>query len=86
VVGIATGYGLNGQGDQSSSPGTSKIFLLSMLSRPVLGTTQPPIQWVLGVLPLRVKRLGHETDPLLKLVPKSRIRGSIHPLPHMSSW
>jgi hypothetical protein len=53
-VGIATGYGLNGQ---SSSPGRVEIFLLSMSSRPVLGTNQPPTQWVPGV-----KRPGREAD------------------------
>jgi hypothetical protein len=34
-----------------------KIFLFSTASRPALGTTQPPIQWVPGV-----KRLGPEAD------------------------
>jgi hypothetical protein len=27
---------------------------------PALGSTQPPIQWVLGALPSGVKQLGHE--------------------------
>jgi hypothetical protein len=40
-VGIARG--------RSSSPGTGKIFL-SKSSRPVLGPTQPPFQWVPGGL------------------------------------
>jgi hypothetical protein len=31
-------------------------------SRPALGPIQPPIQWILGSLSLRVKRPGHETD------------------------
>jgi hypothetical protein len=38
---------LRGKG---SSPGRVKKFHFSMLSRPVLGSTQPPIQWVLGAL------------------------------------
>jgi hypothetical protein len=58
-VGVATGYGLDGR---SSSPNGGMIFVLSM-SRPVLGPTQPPIQWVPGVLSPRVKRLGREADP-----------------------
>jgi hypothetical protein len=33
---------------RGSSPGMVKNFLFSMLSRPSLGSTQPPIQWVLG--------------------------------------
>jgi hypothetical protein len=46
----------------SSSPGRGKIFLLSMSSRPVLRLTQPPVQWVLGVLSPGVKQPGHEAD------------------------
>jgi hypothetical protein len=42
-VGIATGYGLCGQG---SNPGRSNIFLSSTASRPALGPTQLPVQWV----------------------------------------
>jgi hypothetical protein len=37
-------------------------FLFSVLSRPALGSTQPPIQWMLGALFLEVKWLGHEGD------------------------
>jgi hypothetical protein len=40
-VGIATGYGLDGQG---SNPDRGKFFLISTASRPTLGPTQPPIQ------------------------------------------
>jgi hypothetical protein len=40
---------------QSSSPGRVKNFLFTS-SRPVLGPTQPPIQWVLGGLSLAVKQ------------------------------
>jgi hypothetical protein len=45
---------------QSSSPGKREIFLLSMSSRPVLGPTHPPLQWVLGALSLGVGWLRHE--------------------------
>jgi hypothetical protein len=38
------------------------IFLFTTASRPVLGPTQPPIQWVPGALPLIVKRPGPEAD------------------------
>jgi hypothetical protein len=34
----------------SLSPGWGKIILLSMLSRPVLGSMWPPNQWVTGAL------------------------------------
>jgi hypothetical protein len=40
-----------------SSPGGGKNFLFSTLSRLALGSTQPHIQWVLGV-----KRPGREAD------------------------
>jgi hypothetical protein len=33
-----------------------------MLSRPALGLTQTPIQWVLGALSPAVKRLEREAD------------------------
>jgi hypothetical protein len=38
------------------------IFLFTTASRTALGPTQPPIQWVPGVLSLGVKRLGREAD------------------------
>ena len=40
---IATDYGLDGPG---SNPGGDEIF---RPSRPVLGPTQPPVEWVLGL-------------------------------------
>jgi hypothetical protein len=38
------------------------IFLFITASRTALGPTQPPIQWVPGVLSLVVKRPGREAD------------------------
>jgi hypothetical protein len=38
------------------------IFLFDTVSRPVLGPTQPPTQWVPRALSLGIKRLGRETD------------------------
>jgi hypothetical protein len=38
------------------------IFLFITGSRTALGPTQPPIQWVLGVPSLGVKRPGREAD------------------------
>jgi len=37
------------------------IFLFTTVSKMVLGSTQPPIQWVPGVLSLWVKQLGCES-------------------------
>jgi hypothetical protein len=48
VVGIATGYGLDDRGVGVRVPVGSRIFSTS--SRPALGPTQPPIQWVPGAL------------------------------------
>ena len=42
-VGIATDYVLNGGG---SNPGGNEVF---RPSRPVLGSTQPPVQWLPGL-------------------------------------
>jgi hypothetical protein len=47
---------------RSSSPGKGKTCLFSTSSRPVLGPTQPPIQWVPGALSQGVKRPGREAD------------------------
>jgi hypothetical protein len=53
--------------------------------RPVLGPTQPPIQWVPKTLsPESGRDLMLTTH--LKLVPRLRKCGSIHPLPHTPSW
>jgi hypothetical protein len=54
VVGIATGYGVR-------VPVGSRIFF-STSSRPALGFTQSPIQWVLGALSPGIKRPGREAD------------------------
>jgi hypothetical protein len=44
AVGIATGYGLDDRRVGVRIPVVAKIFLLSMSARPVLGSTQPPVQ------------------------------------------
>jgi len=54
-VSIETDYGLDGQG---SNPGGDEIF---RASRPALGPTQPPVQWVPGLSRGKV-RLGHAAD------------------------
>jgi hypothetical protein len=43
-------------------PGKVKNFLFSTSSRPALGSTQPPIQWVRGALSPGIERSGCEAD------------------------
>jgi hypothetical protein len=57
---IALDYGLGDQGFESRKG--LGIFLFTTGSIPLLGSTQPPIQWVPGNLSLGVKRPGFETD------------------------
>jgi hypothetical protein len=53
---------MDSEGGRSSSPGRVKSFLLFTSSRPVLGPTQPPIQWVSGALSPEIKRPGREIN------------------------
>jgi hypothetical protein len=49
-------------------------------SRPALGRTQPPIQWVPGALSMEVKRLGREVTSIK--CRSQRMRGAILSLSH----
>jgi hypothetical protein len=71
---------------RSSSPGGDKNFHFSMSSRLALGSTQPPIQWVLDALSLVLKRPGRESNyspPASAEVKKTWVYAST---PHTSSW
>jgi hypothetical protein len=57
VIGIATGYELDGPAIESR---WGRDF--SRLSRPALVPTQPPVQWV-PVLSLGKERPGRDADP-----------------------
>ena len=57
IVGIATGYGVDGPGIE---PRWWRDF--PHLSRPVLRPTQPPLQWVPDFSPGK-ERPGRDADP-----------------------
>jgi hypothetical protein len=48
--------------DGVPSSGSVKNFLFSTSSRPTLGSTQPPTQWVPGALSPEIKRQGREAE------------------------
>jgi hypothetical protein len=52
-----------------------RIFLFYTVSRPALGSTQPPIKLVQGALSLGIKRPGHKSDHS-----PQRMREAIPPL------
>ena len=51
------------------------------MSRPALGPTQTPIQWV-----LEVRRPGRQADHQLRPVLRLGMGGTIPPSPQMASW
>jgi hypothetical protein len=81
AIGIATGYGLDDRGIGVLDPVGSRI--LSILLRPdrFRGPLSLLSNGFLGLFGRNVKLTIH-----LQLVPRSRKRGSIHPLAHTSSW
>jgi hypothetical protein len=64
-------------------PVESRIY---STSRPVLGPTQPPFQWVPKALSPGVKRPGCEADRSSPTSAEVKNGGAIHPLFHTSSW
>jgi hypothetical protein len=62
AVGIETGYGLDNQRVGFRVPVRVTNFFFSTSSRPALGPTQPPFQWLPGILTPRVKWQGREAD------------------------
>jgi hypothetical protein len=69
---------------RNSSPGRVKNFLFSTSSRPALGPTQPPIQWVLGDISPEYSCRGVNLTTHLRLLPRSRKYGSTQSFPHTS--
>jgi hypothetical protein len=84
-VSIVSGYRLD---DRAIDPRQrQRIFPLASVSKPAQGPTQPPVQWVPGVLSPGVKcgrGVTLTTHP--HLVPRSRVVGAIPPPPQAPSW
>ena len=64
-VGIATRYGLDGPGIESRC---GRNFPYT--SRPALGPTQPPMQWVTSLFPGGKVRPGRDHDHPPQIAPK----------------
>jgi hypothetical protein len=81
-VGIVTGYGLYGPGIESR---WRRDF--SHTSRPALGPTQPPVQWVPGLSPGVENGWGVVLTPHPVLVPRSKTRVELYLYsPYGPSW
>ena len=80
-VSIATGYGLDGPGIKSW---WGRDF--PHLSRPALGPTQPPVQWVPGLLGAVKSSRGMTLTIHPLLVPWSRKSRAIPLLPLWTIW
>jgi hypothetical protein len=80
-VGIATIYKLDRWG---SVPGRGNIFLLSTISRPALGPTQPLIQRAPRTLSLKIKRVWLEADHSPLSSAEVKKGGAIPPLTCLS--
>jgi hypothetical protein len=82
---IVSDYGLD---DRGSIPDRGRGFLLAPTSRLALGPTQPPVQWVPGVLSPGVKRGRGVTLTIHpNLVPRMGMsRSYTSPPPQTPSW
>jgi hypothetical protein len=69
----------------SNSSGGLGIFLFTTASRPALGDTQFPVQWVPEALSLGVKRPGVKLTTHLYVVSGARMC-AVPPLPNTPSW
>jgi hypothetical protein len=65
---------------QGLIPTRGKIFFFSTVFIAALEITQPPIQWVLGALPLGVNQLGHKADHSIPSNTKVKNGQAIPPL------
>jgi hypothetical protein len=68
------------------TPSTSRLVPVSTASRPVLGPTQYPIQWVPSELSLEVMRPGREADGSLPSSAEVKNSGAIPHCPSTSVY
>jgi len=59
------------------------LLLSPKTTRPALGSTQPPVHWVLGFFPPLVKQLGHEVNHSFPSSVKVRNEWSSASTPHI---
>jgi hypothetical protein len=80
--------GHNKPKSRDSSVGIATSYVLDGVtaSRPALGPTQPPIQWVKRALSLGIKWPGREADHSPPCSAEVKNGEAIRPLPNTSSW
>jgi hypothetical protein len=82
-VGIATSYGLNGQG---WIPGSARLFSSPQCPNRLWGPTSLLSIGYQGLFPRGMKRQGHEADYLPPSRAEVKKGEALPPLLHMSSW
>jgi hypothetical protein len=86
AVGIATGYGLDGRGFKVRVPAVATFLSSPRRTDRFWGPPSVLSNGYRGIFPGGYNDRGVEVTSHLQLVTRSRIHGSIHPLPHTSSW